>query len=244
MKKVIKTLAKVTAAVMTGSALTILGLVFGLEMMANQANTDIVYLSTEFSDELVDPISAFIEPTKDAKLLVINSPGGSVDTELNLVSAMAANGKIDTFVPSFAASAGASTFLAGKRRFAMPGAVILFHGAMLGEGLTQGDMEALVEQARKNIMLQSEDVYQRLTAQQHLAQLEGGLNVLRHANTVSVDMFEPLIQASNGELTRDMIIHEVFGDFKSDVILTAKRLHEIGVVTDIGHPDYQFYRDN
>jgi len=82
-------------------------------------------------------------------VLNINSPGGSVYQEEYLINMLTqSKSRIVTKVPSFAASAATSIFLAGDERLIGKDAVLMFHEVRImvaGEVITYTDLKTLLE---------------------------------------------------------------------------------------------------
>ena len=72
--------------------------------------------------------------------------------------------------------------------------------------------------------------------------LEGDFLQLATLNNQLVDRFNPLIEASNGKLTREIVIRDIFQNFERDVYLTAQQALEYGIATHIGVPNFDTYK--
>lgn len=95
---------------------------------------EIIDIRENFTEELAVRFEEKIKASKaDHIILRITSNGGSV-VAMNEIKAVLKNSgkRISTYVPSWAASAGASTFMSADMRYIERGAKVMFHGAHLG----------------------------------------------------------------------------------------------------------------
>lgn len=115
----------------------------------------IFWISTQITDKTLD-LAEFImkcnkedmgKPVEDRKriLVMIDSPGGSVEVENSIIGAMKiSKTPIWTCVYCSAYSAAADILACGHKRFAIPGTAVMMHA---GSGMYQGT-QAQIEQAK------------------------------------------------------------------------------------------------
>ena len=103
----------------------------------------VLMLTDDFKKETVSPLVAQIfeynlmpeELRPERITLLINSPGGRVDSCLMLIDAMKSSTiPVDTFATGLAASCGVLTLMAGENRMASASAQIMSHQYAAGSG--------------------------------------------------------------------------------------------------------------
>lgn len=88
----------------------------------------ILYLFGEVNDEQTREISGrLLDGWRREFLLVINSDGGSCHNALCLINLIRQHGRVDTFCPGVAESAGADCLAAGRRRYILPSTIVMIH---------------------------------------------------------------------------------------------------------------------
>lgn len=93
-----------------------------------ESNFKKIYLFGEITDESAKEIVSAISECDKNFLLFINSPGGSIDAGNSIINAMQwCNREIYTIANGAVYSMAFHVFLYGKKRFAMPNSVFMFH---------------------------------------------------------------------------------------------------------------------
>jgi hypothetical protein len=144
-----------------------------------------------------------------------------------LMQAIRIHGETDTLVTYMAASAAAQTFLAGVNRYVEPTAAILFHGAANGHYGTVGDV-------KKRILISD--------SLEEIKILESVLTLLNVFNEASLKIWEPLIAASNGKLTKEIVIKTIYNNYEKDVFVSGQQLIDLGIAQDAKLIDYDKYK--
>lgn len=197
-------------------------------------------------------------------LLEITSPGGEVMSGDAVVEELRSSDKIDTYIPSFAASMGAETFMQGKHRYMEAHAEVLFHGVHVG-GITEPMFEALISfissgdakryvaeedvssLVRKEIEAKYVDVSPSTLSR--IARLESELGFdellkalkaahkeLHKINERSLDRWNSFIEKSNGKWTRELIKEKIYGNYRKDMVFTGAEMLEMGMIDGLGRP--------
>lgn len=242
MKLSLKTtlLASVFAASMVGTFVAVETMIPEESPLPTIVST--VYLEGTVSEESISPLVEYIDSTKSKTLLVIDSPGGSVHYEAMMMASLNTHKSADTYVPAFAASAAAQIFINGDHRYTEPGATFIFHGAAIGAlSLNINDLEGMLvlKQRMYNSIIDKTSV-QALEAAHDIYEFSTDINLIRAANEASLDAFDKIISESKGKLTRAIISRELFGDFKTQLVVTGKKLAEMGIA-QLGKPSEDNY---
>lgn len=221
----------------------------------------------EFNSESVNRVmSNIIKAEKESSarvLLEITSPGGEVMSGDAVVVELSASDNIDTYIPSFAASMGAETFMQGKRRYMEEHAEILFHGVSAG-GITEPMAKTLIDfvgsgdskiyrgqpdgsDTQKAIAQKYPDV--GLLTLWAIAKLEADdgtsstLKLLREVyhelqkiNERSLDRWNSFIAKSKGKWTRELVKEKIYGNYKKDMVFTGTQMLEMGMIDGLGRP--------
>jgi hypothetical protein len=186
------------------------------------------HIKTEFTMPMADVLIAALKRDKDKSTLIdISSPGGHIMAEAYLMQAIRIHGETDTLVTYMAASAAAQTFLAGVNRYVEPTAAILFHGAANGHYGTVGDV-------KKRILISD--------SLEEIKILESVLTLLNVFNEASLKIWEPLIAASNGKLTKEIVIKTIYNNYEKDVFVSGQQLIDLGIAQDAKLIDYDKYK--
>lgn len=195
-------------------------------------------------------------------LITIDSPGGSGKTMKHIIKSIKASEvPVDTYVPDFAASAGAITFIMGEHRYVDKGAQILFHGAHLGtyalteptiqraaDLLESGELERLMFLKSTGQLKTSDvDIETFKAVEVASAFLEGSglsglqqvllstLEGIKAANKVQVQTVTDQLQKVDTRYTYEVVKKEFFGDFKVDVYFTGQQLIDMGIAEEYKH---------
>lgn len=221
----------------------------------------------EFDSKSVDRVLSRIIKAEEKSgriLLEITSPGGEVMSGDAVVVEVNVSGRVDTYIPSFAASMGAETFMQGKHRYMEEHAEVLFHGVHAG-GITEPMFEALISfissgdakryvaeedvssLVRKEIEAKYVDVPPSTLSR--IARLESELGFdellkalkeihkeLHKINERSLDRWNSFIEKSNGKWTRELIKEKIYGNYKKDMIFSGSQMFEMGMIDGLGRP--------
>ncbi len=202
-------------------------LILGSQFVPIVSHSNTLRYQEDVSDDMTLPLeTALNKSDHNPFLLTITSDGGEVFSKAMQVAAMESHGNVDTFVPFMAASAASQLWLHGNRRFVQKGAVILFHGASVGEGVT-------APQIRRDVALG------HIPAEK----AEAILSVLDGLNEGMVSEFDEIIAQSGGKLTREIIKQELFHNFEHDIFTPAEKLMKMGIATDLGGPNVEKYKE-
>jgi len=219
-----------------------------------------------FSEQSVNRVLEKIikaESESSRILLEITSPGGEVMSGDAVVEELRSSDKIDTYIPSFAASMGAETFMQGKRRYMEEHAEILFHGVSSG-GITEPMAKTLIDfvgSGDSKIYRRQPDGSdtQKAIAQKYpdvslltlwaIAKLEADdgtsstLKLLREVyhelqkiNERSLDRWNSFIEKSEGKWTRELIKEKIYGNYRKDMVFTGAEMLEMGMIDGLGRP--------
>lgn len=221
----------------------------------------------EFNSESVNRVmSNIIKAEKESSarvLLEITSPGGEVMSGDAVVVELSESDNIDTYIPSFAASMGAETFMSGKRRYMEPTAEVLFHGVHAG-GITEpmtleainfvrsGDyldykdkeasnetkkaIEAKYPELNSGLMTKIIIVIEMTSVDETLNILRNLYDELHKINERSLDRWNKFIEDSNGKWTRERVKKEIYADYKKDVVFSGTQMLELGLIDGLGRP--------
>lgn len=236
-----------TTALAVSLAIALLGSAVIIGQNTDKPDTTL-YLYGGFINEYIKPLVKQVELTGHQKtLLTITSYGGIIAEELQLLSAMERNGNIDTYVPSYAYSAGAMAFLYGEERYAPAHASFLFHGTSFGEGMSAPELRRMVISLNEDLeALRLEEGVDYKTiheAEANIKYWESSISSLDASNAVMLDKFDAIIAESQGKLTREIIKEKLFGNFDRDIYVSGLMLYEMGIVTVLGHPEATDYGD-
>lgn len=230
-----------------------------------QVNNNILTINGGFEPGISRAILAKIEIFNliqldgERALLTITSPGGLGSEMRLIINALDESGvQIDTYVPVEAASAGATTFLAGKERYVKPDATLLFHGAHFGSYLlTQPNLERCLYQLDNGrlmsliVSMMDKKPIENITIEERKAleiasvlvrevglsglrqQLKSLVDNINRANEGQLTVVTEHLSRIDSKYTKDYVKKVFFKDFKEDVIFTGKQLIEMGIAKDI-----------
>lgn len=179
-------------------------------------------------------------------LLEIQSPGGIIDDE-NLIKFSLDTHNVDTLVTSFAASAASQIFIHGHHRYVTPYAIVIFHGAAMGEGITEPIARQILDNAikQRDTFLAITDLsivtnFQlKLQMDSFIYSAELFVSMLHNDNMASVD---DVYNAVGGKISKEVICHELFGDFIHQQSVLGSELIAMGIAEDASHIDMNKYK--
>ncbi len=244
-----------------------IGALLGTSLVGYQASVSVKVDRTLELREEVEPgimaeLTGLLPKDNEKTLLTIDSPGGDVASGKAFEAELRYR-NVDTYVPVFAASMGAQIWMEGKRRFVEPDAIVLFHSVANGLGRPDqvGDMIKLLDSAPvvefmkgaltvDEAVLLEPDVMQRgplfrilsmladMGSVDHVRDmLETTKNLMDNMNLGGLIVFDKLLSA---KLTKERLL-EIYGNFKKNKFILGKELYELGIATDLGHPDMADY---
>jgi hypothetical protein len=184
-----------------------------------------------------------VQGKTERTLFSITSPGGSITDGQKLIVKMRYGVEVDTYVPVEAASMGTSLFLTGKKRFAEPDAIFVFHGGHYGgyertEPMMRGYLQYVTDGTKPTSIELGPDMIKRLdrnieikgrTAVKQI--IQSMYRNLKVSNKAMVSRVADLMKKP-----AEYVKKVVFGDFKEDVYFTGKQLHDMGLATHLGSP--------
>lgn len=217
------------------------------ERLTNVVPDNITQLNGPVDDESYLSVKTGIDKAGlSSSLLEIQSPGGIIDDE-NLIKFSLDTHNVDTLVTSFAASAAAQIFIHGQHRYVTPYAIIIFHGAAMGEGITEPIARQILDSAikQRDIFLATTDLsvvtnFQlKLQMDTFIYNGEVVVSMLHNDNMASID---DVFNAIGGSLSKEVICHELFGDFVHQQSVLGSKLIAMGIAEDASHIDMNKYK--
>lgn len=173
-------------------------------------------------------------------LLTITSFGGMPDARLIDIARKMPN--LTTYVPDLAYSMGADLWLMGDKRIVSKHASVIFHSAQMQMGeksFSQRDFEDLLAVVEENLSVASllTDKMNVLKLKLMRKEILARLSILKIGNEEQLALFDDVIKQSNGKLTKEIIVKELFHDFRDDIAVSGQKLFDMGIATEIAVVD-------
>lgn len=212
-------------------------------------------ISSKSVQDLVEKLNEFAELGADRILLEINSTGGSVMAGQQIQSTLDNLKNVDVYVPGgMAASMAAEIWMHAAERFAEKDTEILFHGASVGEGVRQPELEVIIAILQGKEVLQSDPEIDYNTAiamatlmigkvgrDKALKEMSELLESIAKINHAGVSNFQKVLQEAGVEMSYDQVKAKFYGDFKRDMVFSGSELADLGI-TKLGRPNSSKYK--